>query len=208
MLLDLFLLMYSDLSMPLSCRVYASDARPGGAGEVYAALDKRTIWEFKDNVSETRCRKGWYSAILIGRPELNEEFVSSTEKAAGRRLKVSCRFERAIKRLRTKTAISTAWRWPHHINQFELEAFLLSVWHMTSFKKGRGHSIVPFSDNTSALGAVTKGRSSSWAMNKVCRKTAHFALKANFSCFGHWIPSEVNPSDTPSHPADAPQKDK
>lgn len=84
------------------------------------------------------------------------------------RLKGYSSFERAIKRLRTKTTIEKVWRWHQHINQLELEALLVSVRHMASCSNAHGHRSVSLIDNTSALGVVTKGRSSSWVMNKVC----------------------------------------
>lgn len=42
---------------------------------------------------------------------------------------------------------------------------------------------------------VAKGRSSSWAIKKVCQHVSHFSSKENLSYLGNWNPSDLNPSD-------------
>lgn len=171
-LLDVFPMVYADLSLPLSKVIYDSDASPSGAGVVYADIDDRELWNFKSTISETRCRHGWSTLLCQYSEERDSEFISSEEKSASRQLKVSVVFEKVIKRLNTKTAISTQWKFPNHINVLETEAFLLAVRHMVSIPKLRGSRIISLLDNTAALGAMTKGCSSSWAIKKVYRKSS------------------------------------
>lgn len=131
-LLNLFPLLFTDFSRPLSPRVYSSDASEHGAGLVYADLSAHALWRFKSHNSETRCRKGWYTT-LQSRPECDSEFVSSTESASRRKLKVSKKFEQAIRSVSYKTAVRSHWKWSgDNINKLETEAFLIGIRHMAS----------------------------------------------------------------------------
>lgn len=114
-LLDAFRLLYTDISRPLSSRVYASDASEDGAGLVYVDLSACVSWRFKPNIAEKRCRKGWYTT-LQSRPELDSEFIACAEKPSSLKLKVSKKFESkkfetAIRSLKFKTAVRSKWKW-------------------------------------------------------------------------------------------------
>lgn len=113
-------------------------------------------------------------------------------------LKVSKRFERAITRLSTQTAVSHKWRWPSHINQLETDAQLLAVRHMTSCRSAGGHNVLALRDNTSTLRAVAKGRSSSFAFNKTYRRISSLTLANNITEIPHCIPTALNLADEPS----------
>lgn len=52
-----------------------------------------------------------------------------------------------------------------------------------------------FIDNTTTLGAVAKGSSSSLSLNLTCRKISGVLLEHNISQLAHWIPSALNPAD-------------
>lgn len=108
MLLDLFPLLFADLSRPLAYRAYASDAREIGAGLVYADLSSRALWRFKADMAEIRCRKGWYTTLQSA-PECDSEFISILASSSHRKLKVSKKFEQAIDAQTFKTAV--LWRW-------------------------------------------------------------------------------------------------
>lgn len=199
-LLDVFPLLVAGLKQGLPERIYFSDACKSGAGVQYSELSPRDVWNFKGNVSETRARKGWYSSLITS-PSLDDEklaFSSASPSVVSRPLKVSKRFERAISRLSSKTAVIHKWRYAGHINQLETEAQLLAVRHMASCPSTRGHRVIAMVDNTSTLGAIAKGRSSSWAMNITCRKIAHALLASDITQLSHWIPSALNLADGPS----------
>lgn len=51
-------LLYADLSLPFSDRIYCSDACPTGGGVVYADLGGREFEQFLSNTAETRVTKG------------------------------------------------------------------------------------------------------------------------------------------------------
>lgn len=199
-LLDIFLLLCADLRLLLAQRIYFSDACPSGAGVQYADLTPREVWSFKDNVSETRARKGWHSTLMSCQSHEGSEllYTSPSPAVMRRPLKVSMRFERAIMRLESKTAVAHRWRWDGHINHLETDAQLLAVRHMASCPETRGHRVLALMDNTSTLGAVAKGRSSSFALNTTCRKIASVLLDHNISQIAHWVPTALNLADEPS----------
>lgn len=71
------------------------------------------------------------------------------------------------------TAFIHTWRqdWPQ-INVLEFEAALLAVQHMSTLHLTRQHRVMIFLDSRAALGALSKGRSSSTALNFICRRSA------------------------------------
>lgn len=199
-LLDVFPLLFADLRQPLASRVYFSDACGSGGGVQYADLSARDSWTLKENIKETRVRKGWLSTLSAAEPEEDKqfEFADPSADLKARPLAVSRRFQRAIERLQSKTAISHRWLYDDHINVLEAEAALLAFRHMYSTTLLRGQRVLSLIDNTSALGAVAKGRSSSYRLNKVCRKIAGVLLNAHLTPLCHWVPSSLNLADTPS----------
>lgn len=124
---DLFPLLFADLSRPLESRIYCSDASELGAGLVYSDLSTRSLWRFKSDISETRCRKGWYTTLLF-HPECDSEFISSAASSSHLKLKVSKQFEQAISSQSFKTAVRSRWKWSgDKINKLETEAFLIAI---------------------------------------------------------------------------------
>eukprot|EP00438_Fugacium_kawagutii_P012044 Skav218186 [mRNA] locus=scaffold5213:236505:243510:- [translate_table: standard] len=53
-------------------------------------------------------------------------------------------------------------------------------------------------DSAACVGAFTKGRSSSVALNQRCRRQASIELAGGHQCFYPWVPSKENPADRPS----------
>lgn len=130
----------------------------------------------------------------------DEEFsyTSSSPSVSPRPNKVSRRFERAIERLISKRTLSHKWRRPSHINQLETEALLLAAWHIASCPSTRGHRIISLIYNTKTLGAVAKGRSSSFVINRSCHKLTSVLFRANIALLPHWVPSKLNLAHNPS----------
>lgn len=69
-----------------------------------------------------------------------------------------------------------------------------------------GRRLIALVDNTTTLGAVAKGRSSSWVLNKLCRRISAVSLLSNIAVIGHWVPSTLNPADPASRGKDGPSK--
>lgn len=96
-LLDVFPLLFADLRQPLSPRIYFSDACRTGDGVEYVDLSPRDARSFKDNVAETRARKGRHSSFLsfVEEDESDITYASLSPAVTSRPLKASKRFERA-----------------------------------------------------------------------------------------------------------------
>ena len=75
------------------------------------------------------------------------------------------------------------------------------VWlmqHLARSQKNLGKRHLILSDSMSATLAISKGRSSSKPMNRVCRQIAAIELITGMQIHLRWIPSELNPADFPS----------
>lgn len=96
------------------------------------------------------------------------------------------------------TAVSAPWRHVQHINELEGQACLLGVQHLLRSRRFWGRRVVFVSDSRVMVGALRKGRSSSWGINRVCRRVAALQLATGILPAWLWCPTDVNPSDKPS----------
>lgn len=159
-----------------------------------------TLWLFKTKIRETQDRKGWYSWLLPSLPKIYIDItLKFTSPSVSKRfLKVSQLFERVIKLVSSKTAISLKCRWPSHINLLETEEKLLSVLHLASIQSFRGLRFLALVEQKCSLGAITEVRSSSYALNTVCRNISQVFLEAHITQIPHCVPSTFNLTDGPS----------
>lgn len=157
-LLDLTPAMRCDLSLPVSGRVYATDASNTGAGVTYRDSVSHSDLEI---LKETRIRKGWQEA-LKGKENSEETSPSS--------LGVSRDFRDFFERCPFKVAIASRWSRKAHINSLELEALFLAVRHARRSPATALHRVKFGLDSTVALGASRKGRSSAVALNRIGRR--------------------------------------
>lgn len=97
--------------------------------------------------------------------------------------------------------VSSRWRWPAHINLLEVEAALLSLRWVLSHPSAVGRRIVIYSDSRVAVGALTKGRSSSFRLLRLLRRAAALVLSSGLQVHYRWLPSGENPADGPSRSA-------
>ena len=84
-----------------------------------------------------------------------------------------------------------------HINVLELVA-LVSLIRRLSNQGARRQRILCCVDSRVALGAVTKGRSSSTKLGHVLRKLAYGCLASSLTIDLLWVPSWANPAGAPS----------
>lgn len=199
-LLDVFPFLTADIRQKPSTRVYFSDACKTGSGVQYADLSPLDAWLFKDNVAETRGRKGWYSNLVSSLSPDEKDFAhtSASPSLLSRPLKGSKRFERAIKRLVSKTAVAHKCHRTCHISNLKTGAQLLAVRHMASCPFTHGHRVISPVGNTSTLGAIAKGRSSASTLNQTCRIILSVLLKSNITLLPHWVSSALSLADKPS----------
>lgn len=96
------------------------------------------------------------------------------------------------------TAVQYKWEHPEHINILEGRAIVLALRHVSRTTTNHGRRIVLFVDNTAVLGALSKGRSSSPALNQICRQVAALVLVADIDIEYYYVESKENPADKPS----------
>jgi len=96
-----------------------------------------------------------------------------------------------------ETALTHKWRREEHINVLEGEAILLGVrW---AIEQGAGnHRVVILTDSSVCIGAITKGRSSSGGLLRVCRKLAALCLLHKIELLLVHLSTDDNPADAPS----------
>jgi hypothetical protein len=99
---------------------------------------------------------------------------------------------------RWSTIVSSKWRWPSHINLLEVEAALLGIRWTLSHPDSLGRRVVIYSDSRVAVGALTKGRSSSFPLLRLLRRVAAHVLSSGIQVYYRWLPSGDNPADGPS----------
>jgi hypothetical protein len=87
---------------------------------------------------------------------------------------------------------------PEHINVEEARALLVYVRWVLRSRSRTGRRLVVLLDSMVALGAVSKGRSSSWPLNRVLRQIAALCFAGDLRLHLVFVPTEHNPADHPS----------
>ena len=100
--------------------------------------------------------------------------------------------------LHWSTIVSSAFRYPEHINVLELRALTTAVRWVTSFPGSIDSRLVLWCDSLVVVYAVRKGRSSSPELLRRMRALSAHLLATGVQLYCNWIPTEVNPADGPS----------
>jgi hypothetical protein len=90
------------------------------------------------------------------------------------------------------------WRYTEHTNVQEYRTISLLARKLSLDARCWNSKVLVFSDSTSALGALAKGRSSAPAMIRISRQLASISLGLGIRLFGRYVRSEENWSDGPS----------
>jgi hypothetical protein len=93
------------------------------------------------------------------------------------------------------TIISSRWKFPEHINSLECRAVNTAVKWVLSRPCGLNSTVVILSDSSVVVGAVSKGRSSSYQILTRLRSLSAMILAAGIRLDLRWIPSNDNPAD-------------
>jgi hypothetical protein len=96
------------------------------------------------------------------------------------------------------TVIATTWRRQEHINLLEIRAMLLAVRWVLSHSDAVHTQLLLLVDSSTAFYGVRKGRSSSPHLLTVLRQYAALLLAGDVSVLTAWLPSDLNPADSPS----------
>ena len=97
-----------------------------------------------------------------------------------------------------RTAVSSAWGTARHINRLEGQAAVMGLRHAARSPKLWGTRVTFLLDSSVMIGALRKGRSSSWELNQVCRRAAAMQFATGLRPLWTWCPTAVNPADRPS----------
>jgi hypothetical protein len=103
-----------------------------------------------------------------------------------------------VKNSKWSTIISSKWRSAEHINVLELRAVISSIRWALSYPSSIGCRVLVFSDSAVAVGAISKGRSSSPQLLSRLRLLASLLLSSGLRLTILWIPTSINPADEPS----------
>lgn len=191
MLLDLFPLKYAELRVDTSLRVYASDASESGGDVTYCDLSLPQLRNLVATVEETRGRKVWNTFLQESIPEAEDRPLNTSSR-------VSRALSRCFDRFSFRTAIAMGWTFNQHINLLEVEVAILAVRHLLRSPVYRLRHVILFLNNSVTLGALSKGRSSSSAVNSGCRHVAAALLRGDIRPVLYWVPSALNPADDTS----------
>jgi hypothetical protein len=98
--------------------------------------------------------------------------------------------------------ISSRWDREEHINSLEMRACYTAIRWSLARSSSDGTAInsrlLILSDSSTAIGALSKGRSSSPVVLRRCRTVAAFLLASGLRLHLRWVPTEWNPADGPS----------
>ena len=171
-----------DVSSEWSQRVEATVASMTGLGRSYAVMPT-TVVQALARFSST---KGVYTNLsLPWGVNLSHQHTCPLRK-------VRLPKERVVWK-----HIGTPWS-PSHITLGEADAAVWAAADRLRRKTDDGCRFVHPLDSVALTGALTKGRSSSIALNSRCRKVAAINVSGGHEVFYPWVPSGDNPADEPS----------
>ena len=101
------------------------------------------------------------------------------------------------------TIVGSPWLFPElaaaeHIGVREARAFTTGIRWVLSHPSSIDRRIVMLSDSTNVVGAVSKGRSSSFQLLRCLRRISALLLAGGLRVSVVWVPTESNPADEPS----------
>jgi len=99
---------------------------------------------------------------------------------------------------RWRVIVAAPWREEEHINSLELRAASTALRWALSSPASVGRRVLLLSDSQVAVGALSKGRTSSPPLLRRLRAVAALVLASGVQLRVRWIPSAANPADEPS----------
>eukprot|EP00971_Amphidinium_carterae_P341681 6480620-Amphidinium_carterae.1 len=169
----------------LHSRVWASDASLFAGGATWTDVPPRMaerLYDFVEHCGD--------------RPLLSEVLESGDSDLSGLK---DCRQDagRLLGRAPWKVAFYFTFKCHEHINILELRALVRLVQRIQSQGLRRVRILVGL-DSKVVIGAATRGRSSSRALNHHLRRLAFFCMGYEIKLLLFWLPTWGNPADAPS----------
>jgi hypothetical protein len=201
-------LLLTDLRADWSPQLVAADSSSFAAGVVstpYTASLLSALWPLASDHASLLPAAPQRPSPWPGQPVLAAAAAPPMQPVTRTRDQCSPTSERIGSMLAAahwSTVISTPWRMPDHINRLELEAVLLSLRWLSSRTGLAGKRVPLLTDSSVAYHALRKGRSSAPSILALLRRCAAFTLAMGLSLYPIWVPSAVNPADSPSRQFD------
>lgn len=195
-----------------STDAYAFDASHWGAGVVRTELPAAAILSEMENAEMKGARTVLYPDRLRAasphaepdaEPGASEDFVDfepevePPESDSGQLPGPIGVVEDAL-RASWATAVQFPWQHEAHINVLEAEAYLSTLKHIARTSANVGKEFVVYGDSQVVIGAAAKGRSGSYLLNAVLRRSCAVLLAFDVTTYLRYIPTAQNPADGPS----------
>lgn len=111
----------------------------------------------------------------------------------------TCAFTAMSMGIRTwKHIVSAPFYYHQHINTLELNAVLVALRWLLSFRASVNKRVLMLGDSQVVVHALSKGRTSAPTLFLPLRRLSCFVLASGLRVSYRWIPSEFNPADGPS----------
>ena len=202
---SLLCLVKRDLAAPWSTRVHATDASLWGRGVVATERPVEEIKKLGRRNDRWRFNPGEENLVTQGELEnLGEKIDAETLKVPApcplEELGVGDYMEVPLDFIGEdwKQIDGSKWDRVEAIPILEGRSVVWLMQHLARSQKNLGKKHLVLSDSMSVTLALTKGRSSSSPMNRVCRQIAALTFATGMHLHLRWIPSELNPADFPS----------
>ena len=202
---SLICLVRRDLSSPWSTRVHATDASTWGRGIVST---QRNVEDIK--ALGRRCDR-WRFTVEEEKNVLRNELteVADAIDAETLEMKRDAQLDQVGIGDTLEVPLNfigedwgkvdgSAWDRQEAIPILEGRCIVWLLQHLARSQKNLNKKHLVLSDSMSVVLALSKGRSSAGAMNRVCRQVAALELATGMHVHTRWLPSELNPADLPS----------
>ena len=216
------LLPFARTSLTLSSHpiVFATDASSTGMSVVSAVWPQEDVeniarWSERfrfgkcsgDEVSgRARALAGTGAIVKKALKSLEEDFVSEGNRDRGYLLPIEG-FEEVPGRLVKQgwhQLFQCKWGLPEAIHVLEARGCTSALRHLTRSMSFRDVNVVILNDNLGVVMALSRGRSSHFALLQQCRRVLALSVCCGLTVSWRWIPSELNPADAGSREPSAP----
>ena len=202
---SLLCLVKRDLAAPWSSRVHATDASMWGRGVVAAERQVEEIKKLGRRNDRWRFKPGEENIVTKGELAnegdcIDAETLELVAPCLLEKVGVGDYMEVPLDFIGEdwKQIDGSKWDRVESIPILEGRAVVWLLQHLARSQKNLGKKHLVLSDSMSVTLALTKGRSSSSPMNRICRQVAALSFASGMHLHLRWIPSELNPADLPS----------
>lgn len=164
-------LLHTCVSAHFFDRVVATDASESGEGVCAARIHERDIMIASTHANNIQMRDAAVEATID---------------------------ERLVTTARWMTIVAAPWYHEEHINRLELRAVSTAIRWVLSFPSSLQCRLLLLSDSQVAVGALSKGRSSSYGLLRCLRPISARVLASGLQLYVRYIPTSLNPADGPS----------